>query len=715
MKYVLLLLLLALPLRAQQEQWTVYNTTNSGLPSGQINALALQDTLLWAGTPLGLARFDGSTWQVFNTVNSPMNGNYVKSLYAASSSVLWIGTTIGATSYSGTQWTTYTSASSPLPSNDVRAITGWNGSVWFATAGGLASFNGSTWTVYTTKNSALPSDNLLSLTTGAGALWIGTDGAGLVRFTGSVWTSYTTQNSPLPTNVVMSVTAGDERSIYAGTWDNNGLAVFRTDTGQWQIFQTSGGIADGSIRALAASNCGLVWAGTRFGGLTSNRVTFRSLYATQTSAIPGNYILSLAPTEEDIWIGTDNGLAFVNRSKQVYPQPAVSYCQSQEFTLPFDVDGLTACSGIFQVQLSDATGAFTAPVSLVRAQSAYPFSLAATIPAATTPGNRYRIRILGADTSVSGISAPFTINPAPKPVLAVPAIVHLCGDDSLTLDPGAFASYRWSTGDTTRSITIRKAGTYFVTVSNQQGCSAVSSAVYIETHDRPQPIITSTGSMPLCPGDTLRLSVGIYDTYLWSNGSTAASLIVTAGGTYSVRVTDGFGCTAFSEPVEVSMYPKPQKPSITNINNTLYSSPALGYQWSRNGQTIEGATDRLYKPQQSGSYTVTTRDENFCRTTSEPYSITIVDVQQANSDSRPFIISQNEEYNSVAVSGFPASPCTVRISVIDVLGNIILSKNVEAHGTHFYEQISLAPFAAGCYFVIVQTDNTLARARILRQ
>lgn len=714
MKYVLLLLLLAFPLRAQQEQWTIYTSTNSGLPSGQINALALQENILWAGTPLGLARFDGSAWQVFNTVNSPMTGNYVKSLYAPSSSVVWIGTTAGAMYHADDQWTNYSSASSPLPSNDVRAITGWNNAVWFATAGGLASFNGSAWTVYTTKSSTLPSDNLLSLATGAGSLWIGTDGAGLVRFNGSAWTSYTTQNSPLPSNTVMSVTVGDDQTVYAGTWDNSGLAVLHTNTGQWQLFQASSGIADGSIRSLASSTCGLVWAGTRFGGLTSNRAAFRTLYSTQTSVIPNNYVLSLAPAGEDIWIGTENGLAFVNRNKQVYPLPAASYCQGRDFIVPFDVDGLASCAGTFQVQLSDAEGTFTTPVTLATVQVAYPFSLTATIPAQTLPGNSYRFRILEADTSISGISAPFTVNPTPQPTLSTPEIVHLCGGDSLVLDPGAFASYRWSTGDTTRKLVVREAGTYNVMVSNSQGCSEASPSVHVEIHERPQPVITTTGSTPLCPGDSLVLSVGVYNSYKWSDGSTTASLVVKTGGSYHVTVSDGFECTGISEPVEVTMYPALQKPSITNINSTLYSSPALGYQWARNGEAIEGATDRLYTPMQSGSYTVIIRDDNFCHATSDPYFITIVGVRES-SNSRPFTVSQDEEHSTIIVRGFPTRSCTVRISVIDVLGNLLLTRTVAAQQGEFYEHISLAPVATGLYFVVIRTDDTLVSTRLFRQ
>lgn len=713
MKYVWLLLIgFVLPLRAQQEQWTVYNSTNAPLPSNQINALALQDTVLWAGTSLGLVRFDGADWQVFNTVNSPLTGNYVKCLYAASYSVLWIGTTAGVTRHSGNEWISYSPSSSPLPSSDVRAITGWNGSVWIATAAGLASFNGASWTVYTTKNSQLPSDNLLSLAADAGSLWIGTDGSGLVRFDGTAWTTYTTGNSPLPSNVVMSVAVTEDNSVYAGTWDNNGLALLRPAAGQWQVFRSSDGLADGSIRALATSTCGLLWAGTRFGGLTNNRVGFRPLYSTQTSPMPHDYVLSLAARGEDVWIGTQNGLAIVDRNRDVYPRAAASYCEDREFILPFEVDGLPSCSGVFRMQLSDAAGDFTAPVPLVTASTAYPFSLTATIPAGTVPGTNYRIRLLGADTTMQGISAPFAVYPTPEPVLSSAEVIHLCGTDSVQLDPGAFASYRWSTGETERSITVRQAGVYSVTVTSPQGCSAVSPSVRVETHELPQPAITMSGPTTFCPGDSVVLTAGSFAQYQWSNGSTAATLVVRTAGSYSVTVTDEYGCTATAEPVQFSTYPQPQKPSITNINNTLYSSPALGYQWLRNGQTIDGATDRLYKPEQSGAYSVTTRDINFCNATSEPYTIAIVGVEHGPG-SPGWTVAQDGN-DGILITGFAEQPSVVHISVVDLLGNIVATRRVEAQSA-VYERLSLAPFAAEFYLVVVRLGEEVVTVRSIRR
>ena len=55
-------------------------------------------------------------------------------------------------------------------------------------------------------------------------------------------------------------------------------------------------------------------------------------------------------------------------------------------------------------------------------------------------------------------------------------ICHLCTGESTTLDAGAgYAAYTWSSGQTTNAITVSTAGTYSVTVSSGNGCTATDA------------------------------------------------------------------------------------------------------------------------------------------------------------------------------------------------------------------------------------------------
>ena len=55
--------------------------------------------------------------------------------------------------------------------------------------------------------------------------------------------------------------------------------------------------------------------------------------------------------------------------------------------------------------------------------------------------------------------------------------VKVCGDSTL-LDAGAgYATYKWSNGATTRTISAKASGKYFVTVANSSGCSASDTSI----------------------------------------------------------------------------------------------------------------------------------------------------------------------------------------------------------------------------------------------
>ncbi|MHC4146658.1 MAG: two-component regulator propeller domain-containing protein, partial [Planctomycetota bacterium] len=68
---------------SQTPEWTVYNTTNSGLPYNGVTALAIDEQgNAWVGTGRwwaqaggGLAKFDGTNWTVYNTSNSQLPNN----------------------------------------------------------------------------------------------------------------------------------------------------------------------------------------------------------------------------------------------------------------------------------------------------------------------------------------------------------------------------------------------------------------------------------------------------------------------------------------------------------------------------------------------------------------------------------------------------------------------------------------------------------------
>jgi ligand-binding sensor domain-containing protein len=73
--------------------WTVYNTSNSGLPGNYVQAIAIDEGgNKWIGTDGGLAKFDGVNWTVYKTSNSGLPSNWVTSIAIDGQGNKWIGT-----------------------------------------------------------------------------------------------------------------------------------------------------------------------------------------------------------------------------------------------------------------------------------------------------------------------------------------------------------------------------------------------------------------------------------------------------------------------------------------------------------------------------------------------------------------------------------------------------------------------------------------------
>lgn len=104
-------------------------------------------------------------------------------------------------------------------------------------------------------------------------------------------------------------------------------------------------------------------------------------------------------------------------------------------------------------------------------------------------------------------------------------------------------TYRWNTGDNTPKILPEKSGKYILTATKGL-CRTVDTVVVTLL---PAPLVTLRSEIPLCIPDKLpvRLNAGGGSglTYKWQpTGETTPQIMVSTIGTYSVEVTNSFGC-----------------------------------------------------------------------------------------------------------------------------------------------------------------------------
>jgi ligand-binding sensor domain-containing protein len=299
----------------QPAQWNIFNADNSDLPADDLQALAVADGVLWAGTGRGLGRLANGQWQIYTTANSDLPTDNVLALTPADNA-LWVGTDRGLARLVNGQWQIYSSANSDLPADTILALAFADGALWVGTGGGLSRFANGQWQVYTVANSELPDDDVQSLLAADGVLWIGTKDGGLARFAGGQWQIYAAANSELPDDDVQALSSANG-ALWVGT-ASGGLA--RLADGQWRVYTTANSeLPDDDVRALTIAD-GELWVGTGGGGLARFADDRWRVYRTANSDLPDDDVLALAAADRALWIGTWGGglVRFANSQWQVY-------------------------------------------------------------------------------------------------------------------------------------------------------------------------------------------------------------------------------------------------------------------------------------------------------------------------------------------------------------------------------------------------------------
>lgn len=230
-----------------------------------------------------------------------------------------------------------------------------------------------------------------------------------------------------------------------------------------------------------------------------------------------------------------------------------------------------------------------------------------------TFGN-YTVQLLADDGAGCTDSVSTAITVFPDPVINLGADTTVCDGTTLTLDPGAgYSLYLWNDGSTNQTFDATLTGTYSVTVTDANACSATDSVSYIFES---LPFVELGNDTSICFGTSITLSATAgYAGYLWSTGDTTETIVASATETYAVQVFSALGCIG-TDNIAVTVLPE----LIISLGNdtafcdgnTLVISPGNSFPsvvWN------DGSTNPDFTVNTSGTYSVVVTNDFGCTAT----------------------------------------------------------------------------------------------------
>ncbi len=279
---------------------------DEGLPQATVPAIVQsRDGYLWVGTELGLVRFDGVRFTVFDKGNTPaLKSNKIDALLQDHAGNLWIGTIGGGlTQFTNGEFRTFTIQDGLANNSILSLLEDREGNVWIGTeGGGLNRFSGGHFVTYSTKD-GLADNVVFALAEGSdGSIWIGSN-EGLSRLKKGKFQSYTSKNG-LPHPYVRCLFASSEGTLWIGT---NGGGLIRFEAGQFRTFTVKDGLPANAIICLREDRRGNLWIGTGGGGLSRfSGGKFSSV--TVENGLPSRDVRSIFEDRDaNLWVGTAGG------------------------------------------------------------------------------------------------------------------------------------------------------------------------------------------------------------------------------------------------------------------------------------------------------------------------------------------------------------------------------------------------------------------------
>lgn len=301
---------------------------------------------------------------------------------------------------------------------------------------------------------------------------------------------------------------------------------------------------------------------------------------------------------------------------------------------------------------------------------------------------------------------------------------------------GAPTSYLWTfTGATPSSSTVQNPsnicynlpGVYDVQliVGNAVGFDTLLLPSYITVNSCFAPVVNIASSDTfLCEKsciDFFDLSTNTPTSWQWTfTGASPSSstlqnptgICFNLYGTYDITLVasnaSGAGNATYTQFITV--FQNPPAPTVTQVGNTLFSTPAMSYQWYANSNIIPNAVQQVYIATQPGNYFVVITDSNGCQAASNQVVVTSLMDLPGN---ELFSISPNPVNDLLTITLYHALANRAQIQIYNIQGKLVAADVFASSQNKLIMDAS--KLSSGIYFLRLHTKEGIYTHKFNKQ
>jgi hypothetical protein len=225
------------------------------------------------------------------------------------------------------------------------------------------------------------------------------------------------------------------------------------------------------------------------------------------------------------------------------------------------------------------------------------------------------------------------------------------------------------------------------------------------------PVANAGIDKSVCAGSTVQIGSTALPNYLYSwspatglSNAAISNPTASSNATYILTVTSPSGCSA-NDTVTVTVNPLPNTPTITQRNDTLFSSvTGTTYSWYK-GAALVG-TSAIYKLTSTGNYTLKITNGNGCTSLVSNTLIvsTITAVRNTSSIINSFSVYPNPASQNLNINIQSKQNANAQLRIFDLSGKEMFTNDIKITKGEMLQKIDVSKFAKGIY-VIQLTDE----------